>query len=210
MIDCPANGCQKESPNRSGLGQHWNFAHEGTPPWKQQTCDYCGVDFVKNESLTTEGNTFCDSDCYGSYKSENTVGEELPWYEAATKIFTCDNCGSEFESLQSQRNVENTENVFCDHECYGKFERTENDRQYYGPKWSKQRAIALEKSEGVCVYDGCGREKSRTGRELDLHHIVSLSEFDSFAEANRPSNLVPVCAEHHGKIENKPTEHFDQ
>jgi hypothetical protein len=173
----------------------------------EYTCDYCGETFHRYPSKVTDGRKFCDSNCYGQFKSENLNPEDLPWYEGG-KTTTCNTCGEEI-TVYGERRRELDHN-FCDHECYGKFERTDNDRQYYGPKWAKQRTIALEKSEGVCIYDGCGREESRNGRELDLHHIIPLSEFNSFAEANRPSNLVPVCAEHHGKIENKPPEYFNQ
>jgi len=165
------------------------------------TCAYCGSDVEKYPSQVTDGNQFCDSDCYGSYKSENINGENLPWYKGATKKFTCDNCGCEFQSLQSQRDVKETEHVFCDHDCYGEFERTESDRPYYGPKWEKQRQKALKESDEVCSYDGCDRTESQSGRDLDLHHIVPISEFDDFEKANAPENLVPVCAEHHARLE---------
>ena len=167
----------------------------------QYICDHCGGTFERNPSSLTGGNKFCSSECYGQFKSENLDPEDLPWYKGAKKMVTCDHCGDEFEAFRTDREQEHT---FCSHDCYGEWEQTDSDRPYYGPKWEKQRRKALEELEEVCCYEGCDRTESRSGRDLDLHHIVPVREFDSFEEANKPENLVPVCAEHHAKIEGKP------
>jgi hypothetical protein len=172
------------------------------------TCAYCGSEVEKYPSKVTGDNIFCDKDCYGAYKSENISGDDLPWYEGEKHVEECDYCGEKVTVYGSLRREQ--EHNFCDHDCYGKFERTESDRPYYGPKWAKQRRTALEESDGVCIYEGCEREESRNGRELDLHHIIPVRKFETFEEANKPSNLVPVCASHHGKIEGKPPEFFNE
>jgi hypothetical protein len=163
------------------------------------TCAFCGSEVEKYPSKVTDGNQFCDFDCYGSYKSENIEGEDLPWYEGDNHKEECAWCGAEITVYGSLRKQQ--QHNFCDQDCYGKFERTESDRPYYGPKWKKQRQKALEESDQVCSYDGCDRTESQSGRDLDLHHIVPISEFDDFEKANAPENLVPVCAEHHAKLE---------
>jgi hypothetical protein len=197
---CPKESCVENRPSQQGIAIHWGKSHDEIPPWKLQTCDYCGENFERLDAHTTEGNSFCGFECYGNYKSENINGEDLPWYSGGKDEFACEQCGEVFESRECHGSGDHR---FCSVDCYYRWERTDNDRAYYGPDWSKQREKALEKSSGVCCYDGCSKDECRNGRSLHLHHIEPLKNFDSFEEANKPSNLVPVCAEHHPKIENE-------
>jgi hypothetical protein len=197
---CPHDSCSETRPSQQGVAIHWGKSHDEIPPWKKKICDYCGEHFGRIDAHTTNGNSFCDSNCYGKYKSENIDGKELPWYSGGKNEFVCDQCGNIFEEHSCFRKQKHT---FCNNTCYGKWEQTDNDRAYYGPKWKRQRKYALKKSSGVCCYKNCEKTKCNNGRSLHLHHIEPLKNFDSFKEANKLSNLVPVCAEHHPKIENE-------
>lgn len=163
----------------------------------EYNCDYCETTFQRPESSLTGGKKFCSQECDGKFKAENIYGKSHPLYEGGKDTFTCDNCGDEYEQYSCHVRGEER---FCSYDCRADSNRVEGLR-YYGPNWQEVRNRAIEKCEGICNYDGCKREETQDGRSLHVHHLIPLREFDSYEEANKLSNLVALCAEHHVVVE---------
>ncbi|UBF22419.1 HNH endonuclease [Haloarcula virus HCTV-15] len=208
-VECPHPDCDTKKDTRQGIAVHFGQIHSGeTPPWRLHRCDYCAEMFDRKAGSLTGGNKFCGFECYGKFKSETTDGKELPWYKGGKKTFECTNCGNEFRALPSQRVMENT---FCSHACFADWESVpNNDRPYYGPRWEEQRREALERAGNLCSWPECEKTECDNGRALHVHHIVPFLEFDDPEEANKQSNLIPVCARHHPKIEKMSHEQIQQ
>jgi 5-methylcytosine-specific restriction endonuclease McrA len=91
-------------------------------------CDYCGGEFNKKPSLIEKSeNNFCDSDCYGSYLSENRSGNDHPQYNK--KKVTCKNCGKEKEVSPSHH--EKVENHYCNAECQAEYEDRSGENNHF-------------------------------------------------------------------------------
>lgn len=102
---------------------------------------------------------------------------------------------------------------FCSYDCYGEW-RSENvvgknhpqftgGWNYESEIWKRARKKALNRTDGCCQYCGIGSHahKMKTGRQLDVHHIRPMSEFETVEEAHKIGNLVPVCIECHRSVE---------
>jgi len=163
----------------------------------EHKCDYCGEKFQRPPSSLTGGKKFCNRDCEGKFKEGRRSGEDNPLWEGGRDVFVCDHCGKEYEQYQCHIRGENT---YCSVQCRGKDERKEKDR-YYGPNWNEIRKEAIRKCNGTCDYNGCQRTQTQDGRSLHVHHKTPLVEFENHKEANKISNLIPLCAEHHAEIE---------
>jgi len=79
-------------------------------------------------------------------------------------------------------------------------------QDYYGPNWREARRQTLERDENKCRRCGTTAQehKERHGRELDVHHIVPIKEYESFEKANDLDNLISLCRPCHTKLEGLP------
>lgn len=205
IMDCPKDGCDYEGKNRMAVGVHWSrIGHEGLPPWKEHTCDYCGESFERCESQLTEDGSFCSEECYGQHLSETNVGEVHPTWTGGQQTFTCDECGDEFTDWPGNKDGDH---VFCTYECYASWEKFRDRVGYYGPDWPEIRQDILERDNHTCTYDGCDRTECQDGRPLHVHHIVPFLDFDDREVANRPENLRTLCAQHHRIVEAESKRH---
>lgn len=197
-LACPEPECETEAADRCGLGIHWSANHEGTPPWRIHTCDYCGDRFEKAPSKVSGEWSFCSRECHGKWDSENKVGPNAANWKGGKQTFTCDECGEEFTRWGSKPQFEN---VYCSTQCATEKQNIGDGYQYYGPDWPEQREKARERDGYVCQRIGCGRTECRNGADLHVHHLIPFREFDDREEANALENLVTVCAEHHNELE---------
>lgn len=77
----------------------------------------------------------------------------------------------------------------------------------YGPNWTEQRRLALERDQYTCQTPGCTitreEHQATSGVDLHVHHIKPFSYFveqygeDAYSHANQMENLITVCSKHH-------------
>lgn len=194
---CPR--CDYEGDSRMALGVHWSkIGHEGLPPYKRQTCDWCETEFARCDSQMTEDGSYCSERCYGKSLEAQDKEEHSSWKEEVT--VSCDNCGDDVTLAPSR--VDRYRHHFCTRECFDKFMRLDGIyTRYYGKNWEEQREKVLKRDNYTCTYDGCSRTECTDGRELHVHHITPFSSFESYEKANRVENLRTLCAEHHRIVE---------
>ncbi|WP_204365682.1 HNH endonuclease [Haloferax sulfurifontis] len=68
----------------------------------------------------------------------------------------------------------------------------------YGGRWERVREWILERDNDQC--QRCG--DSSVG--LQVHHKEKLVWFESIQEANTPENLISLCEDCHGEVEEQP------
>lgn len=81
-----------------------------------------------------------------------------------------------------------------------------NDRQYYGPDWSRIRTEVIEEAGLECEICGQSREEhyKENGFDLHVHHVKKIKNFDDLNQANSLDNLICVCVSCHRKWEGVP------
>jgi len=184
----------------------------------QLTCPVCGDDF-EVEQAQSERRRCCSRECYGKWRTENIVGEEHPNHVKPVTV-TCDYCGEKIERNKSR--VEPYDTQFCDHSCYSQYMSTIHGEEHplwqggeeynYGQNWEEQREKRLERDDYECVVCGIADEehKEETGQGLHVHHIKPRRDFLKengeldYEEANKITNLITLCNEHHRKWEGIP------
>jgi len=136
-------------------------------------------------------------------------GEDNPAYNGGTTTITCDYCSGEAE--RKPANLKG-KNVFCSRQCQSDWV-SENrvgenhplykgDKIYYGPEWREIREKVRERDNRVCQY--CRRHESTMDRNLDVHHIRPVREFDKPLQAHTMDNLISLCRSCHQKWEGIP------
>lgn len=70
---------------------------------------------------------------------------------------------------------------------------------YYGKGWYTQKRKALERDNYMCQV--CGKTKEDIGFYPHVHHIIPFRTFDNNKEANKLTNLVTLCPNHHIQME---------
>lgn len=88
----------------------------------------------------------------------------------------------------------------------------EDQIKWYGPNWDTARDRARKRDDYQCVLCGTPEEeyKKRTGRALDVHHIVPFVNYRQpdgtieYSKANDLSNLATLCRKCHSKWEGIP------
>ena len=205
---CPDSDCYGEWLSE-------NYSGKDSPLYERVkvSCSWCESEFnVPHHRIEQSEKLFCpDSDCVGKWFSENKSGEDSPLYDRVDA--SCEWCNSSLEIIESIR--EKYDKHFCsDSECRANWiseNLTKEDHPtwspggnnvYYGPNWDEQREKVLERDK-VCQVCGMDVEEhiDKYGRNLDVHHIVPINEFDDFSKANDISNLVLLCRSCHRGVE---------
>lgn len=138
-------------------------------------------------------------------------------YQANQVEFDCDYCGNTDRKRKSWYNQ--GENTFCSRECRWSYFSGENsprwnedtDTLHYGENWEHAKDYVRQRDGGIC--QRCGTERDE--RAHQIHHIVKIRLFDEWSEtydcvsvedSNVPRNLVTLCSECHGRVENGDAE----
>lgn len=195
---CEANW---KSENQSG---------ESHPNYNKLTvaCDWCNEELNRiQHRVENYENQFCDKHCKGKYYSANPT--EL--HEKDSVTVHCDSCGDSIEVIPSR--VTRSDYHFCDKECKGEWwsknvagEDHPNWKggyePYYGPNWEAKRESTRKRDDCRCVLCGLSEDASRLihQRDLSVHHVNRLNDFDNPAEANKLGNLLTVCITCHQRV----------
>lgn len=194
--------CQHEwrSENRTGEdGYNWRGSTVET------ACDWCGASIDRRiQRVNGFENSFCNHMCRAAWVSENMSGDSHPLYQSTE--LSCVECG-EITTVQPAE-LEQHENHFCSDGCRGSYYSGENNylwregyesTVYDSSAWSQVRERALERDGYACRI--CGTPKEKLGRQLHVHHIRPIREFDTPSDAHTLNNAVTLCSEHHAEVE---------
>lgn len=173
--------CEECNPNAGEHNGNWRDAKE------RSECERCGDEFEYYPS--GKNGVYC-SDCVE--ESEEFLGDHYAEVHEIDRINReCDYCGVEMTVLASERDYGHGR--FCSRDCLSNWmsenrrgkdhhQWIEGKRKYSG-KWCKARRMALSRDDYRC--QNCGKTAEQIGRNPDVHHIVSLREFDDPQEAHR-------------------------
>ena len=187
-----------------------NRAGEANPNYSQVSvdCAWCNAELSRPRWRVKKfEHQFCDKDCKGAYYSTNP--SEL--HEKNRVTVTCSWCGDNKEVIPAQ--ATRSEHHFCDRECKGEWWSTnvsgeshpnwkDGYEPYYGPNWERKRRETRERDGYECVLCGMTDGASRLiyGRELSVHHVTRINDFENPAEANDLGNLITVCIYCHQRV----------
>jgi len=149
----------------------------------------------------TKNPKYCSRSCSAVISNKKVVKHKA-------KIRTCTKCNSTFK-----RDKKHRRNTTC-HKCWAEFLDTPNKtlKEYWDkksiknkhPSWKNSHIRALNRSwnknllrNGCCV---CGYKT-----HVELAHIKPISSFSETAklyEVNAPSNILPLCPNHHWEFDN--------
>lgn len=188
--DCPTCG-ETFNSLRSMRGHHSRVHNEplGTVTLE---CAGCGDEFTTRRDRA-DTREYCSRACQT---------------EDSRVTLTCDQCGEEFSVKQSH-----SDRRFCDKDCTSQW-RSETYRgknhpsweggygQYYGANWPEKRAETLKRDNYECQCCGLSNPavKAAFGRELSVHHVTSVREFDDPADSNFFGNLIALCELCHHRV----------
>ncbi len=82
-------------------------------------CDNCGKEINKRK-IKGRNHYFCNSSCYGEWRSKNITGEKTHNYKEKVK-YNCDCCKKEI-FLYPSRIKNKNKNIFCSKECKNNWE----------------------------------------------------------------------------------------
>jgi hypothetical protein len=99
-----------------------------------------------------------------------------------TKICLC--CNSEFVFKGRMQTKKYNEAKFCSRSC------ANNRQTWWNNNSTQYRTIALRHNDHICVV--CGFDK-----------IVAIHHIDENKNNNHPSNLIPLCPNHHGMVHSR-------
>lgn len=128
-------------------------------------------------------------------------------YAGGRVRLSCQHCGKSFTRIPSQ--VRRGSTKYCSYECFmadRNHQRGEDNPAwrgghdtYYGPDWRPMQRAARQRDGHACVR--CGATREDTGRELDVHHLRPVGDFDEPNDANTLDNLVTLCHSCHMYVE---------
>lgn len=173
-------------------------------------CEYCGDSKeVRPSRLDYKEKFFCNFDCLGKFRSQQT-GEDARAWEGGKVEIQCEWCGD----VDWVKPAEVEDSRFCTQDCMIQWRSQhftgENHprykggyERYYGPNWRRQRRKARQRDNHECQICSLDREEhhEKWDCELVVHHIVRFDDFDEYEEANRLENLITLCKTCHGLVE---------
>lgn len=186
----------------------WNYqSKNGTI---ELVCEICKKEYTTAkffaEATNGRKSRYCSKECQARAFSIKRMGEDNPlWVEKVKKV--CPVCKKEFWVIPSNKSICCSDK--CGHKRRSKIYRRENHwlwtggkKHDYGPEWKRIAANIRKRDNWTC--QACGiYSKGKNGpvRVLHVHHIKPLLEFESYEEANHPSNLISLCKSCHRPVE---------
>ena len=188
--ECPT--CGDEFNTKHGVRIHHYGAHGERLP--NRTCQSCGKQFYDDEAKRM----YCD-ECD---PPTTPSGQDNPNWKGGKPKKSCDYCSETYRTYRDNR--------FCSRKCFRIWwsEKTQNDGNPmwsggvevgYTGTWSKVRRQALERDNHTC--QSCGATRDELGQEPDVHHIVTIKEYDDPEQAHRLDNVICLCRSCHRKVE---------
>ena len=187
------------------------YGGENNPSWKggkiDFPCSWCGapVSLFPGYAEAHEHHFCKGTDCHSKWMSKHAQERRYDKPHYGSKVVSCDSCGKEFRRRNAR--IKRSPQNFCSPACKKEWYRGENTTvwkggydPYYGKNWLVQRRKARTRDGHTCQH--CGKHRSELDRALDVHHIVSFSDFgiERYEEANRLDNLITLCPSCHSKI----------
>jgi 5-methylcytosine-specific restriction endonuclease McrA len=144
------------------------------------------------------------------YKSRGTGKDNPNWVDNTVET-NCAYCGGDIEIIEKR--VEKADNNFCDPDCHSNYV-SENrvgenhplykgGPHYYGAEWQQEiRDKVRERDNYTC--QRCGATEDELTRELDVHHLNPVRNFENTTDAHEIDNLVCYCRSCHQQWESIP------
>jgi G:T-mismatch repair DNA endonuclease (very short patch repair protein) len=155
-------------------------------------CDNCGKELERSPYCSKSKHQFCDSKCYGEWKSKNIIKENHPMYNKS--ICYCDNCGIEVEVanyVYQDLLAGKRKNVFCSNKCNGEW----NSKNRFGKNNPLYTQVLL-----TCSY--CGEEYMAKYCRKDISNFCS----PKCSQMARSKRIKINCAYCEKEIYLKPSE----
>lgn len=202
----PAVACSQEC-NGQHISELWESTDRMVEPPDMTgrelvsgECDVCGEEFEGIPSVVDQ-RRFCSHECKGEFFS----GENHPMWEGGKVVVECEWCGEEYREDPNRVGRTRWCSKDCANEALSDMMLGEDHPRWregvpeYGENWDEQREKARSRDGYSCVR--CGADESEIDRELDVHHITPIREFDCTEEANRLENLITLCRPCHNNVE---------
>lgn len=125
-----------------------------------------------------------------------------------TFLNTCDDCGEKWTSDEYAEKCEACR-TGDDEQPEPVYKGRKNEYTgHYGTDWEDVRERVLEAANYRCEKCGMTNDEHSQrddlfGGGLHIHHKTPAKEFDTYGEANDPSNLQALCADCHREAENE-------
>ena len=187
------NKTGENNPNYSRVSVEcaWCQNELSRPPWRVNKFEH----------------QFCNLECKGSYYVANP--SEL--HEIDRVTVSCSWCGETKEVIPAQ--ATRSDHHFCDRDCKGAWwsinisgESHPNWQggysSYYGQNWERKRRQTRERDDYECALCGVtdGASKLIHGRQLSVHHVTRINDFDDPTDANELGNLITLCLYCHQRV----------
>lgn len=83
----------------------------------------------------------------------------------------------------------------CNARCWDEYQTYSPERIFYGARWQRQRAEALNRDGDTCQRCGVEGKAIRVG--LHVHHIIPFKLWPDQDSANQLANLIALCPSCH-------------
>lgn len=215
VAECPS--CSETFSSKHGVKIHHATTHGESITKVEKSCDNCGEDFSRNQSLLDEDSSFYF--CSHSCKIENQTNKVTVMCEfcnskivkkesdvsdknfcsreclrkCLTKEYDCDYCGEKFTRPQSTFS-ESQSNFYCSNSCYLSSIK-ENTSSPINKDWRRK---VYERDNYKC--QDCGSDKN-----IHAHHIKTRAEHPNLSQD--VENGVSLCKYCHAKRHEEMGQH---
>lgn len=204
-MDCPS--CDDTFSSSSDMKRHHAMKHNESIAGFSTTCTECGDTVIKRVEEHTQGNSFCNQNCLGSWKSKQQSGDGHWNWSGGPLLRACVVCGDEYEVYKHEVDRRATcGSRQCKSEYFSTLTSGENNPnwkggydKYYGETWNDSRERIVNRDNNIC--QRCGRDGTIDGRTMPVHHVVPVREFDDPDKAHFDRNMYQVCLSCHPKLE---------
>lgn len=118
-----------------------------------------------------------------SYKAGQAAKADRLWGEVLIHKKLCECCGNEYNWQGREHTKSFKDSKFCSRSC------ANNRSVWWKNNATHYRTIALNNHEKKCVV--CGFDK-----------VVAIHHIDENKKNNDPTNLIPLCPNHHEMVHN--------